>query len=98
MEFWEYANKYEYGCENNLLDPETTFIFREIENYLDKEIPSATADFKDTVNLQLTRLNNYDPNGLGEKKRLYYVRALDHLKNHSNQLVKIKDKFNQQPL
>jgi len=97
-EFWEYANQNEYAFENNLMDGDTGSIFAEIEKFLEKEIPGAAADFKDTVNLQLSRINNYDPNGIGEKKRLYYVRAIDHLKHRSNQLAKIKDKLNLKPL
>jgi hypothetical protein len=98
MEFWEYAKLNDgYAFENNLLDGETTMMISDIERFLDREIPGESADFKDTVNMQFTPIPNYDPNGLGEEKRKYYVLALDRIKHHANQLAKIKDKFSARP-
>jgi hypothetical protein len=97
MEFWDYANQNEHFFKLKAFDPESQMLIVEIENFLDKEIPGAAADIKDTVNMQFSPIR-ISPNELGGEKRKYYILALDHLKHLSNQLVKIKDNFNQQPL
>lgn len=97
LEFWDYANQNEHFFKAKAFDPESQMLIVEIENFLEKEIPGAAADFKDTMNMQFSPIGD-DPNELGGEKRKYYILTLDHLKHRSNQLVKIKDKFNQQPL
>jgi len=54
MEFWDYANKNQHSFEIKAFDPETQILLEEIEGFLNSEIDGASADFKDTINLQFT--------------------------------------------
>jgi hypothetical protein len=96
MEFWDYANKYEHFYKTKAFDPETQILLEEIEGFLDSEIAGASADFKDTINLQYTRIS--PAFGLVREKAVYWQLALDHLKHRTNQLAKIKDKLFAKPL
>lgn len=96
MEYWDYANANEHFFKLKTFDPSTQILLEEIENFLEIEIAGAKSDFRDTITLQFTPVN---PNAEVSKEKLFYWQGvLDHLKYRSNQLAKIKDKFNSKPL
>ena len=91
VDYWDYANQNEHFFKLKAFDPETQSLIEEIEVFLQSEIAGATSDFKDTINIQFTRVN---PDAeISREKLVYWQGVLDHLKHRTNQLAKIKDRY-----
>jgi hypothetical protein len=88
--FWDYANNNEQSFEKNAFDPETQFLFIEIEIFLENEIPGALAEFKRTTNMNFTPVS---PTAEFRKKRVYWQSVIDHLKHRESQIKDIKDRY-----
>jgi hypothetical protein len=91
MDFWEHANKNEQFFKLKAFDAETQELLEEIELFLQFEVPGAVSDFKDTINMEFTRVSPEVE--ISREKLVYWQGTLDHLKHRANQLTKIKDRF-----